>query len=218
MSAPKYPPKVEYYSGIPKLFEEIKKAPVPPKFTLDFMSSILGLKSSSYRAMIPLLKGLNFIDPNNIPTIAYKNYRDDNLSQKVMAEIIKNAYQDLYKINEYAHTLDKKTLITKLTTFYGTSKEDLQVIKVADTFLKLCKLADFENINIPDSKGIIETEQIIDENNTNKFATPENIPSQRNISKLGLSYTINLNLPATSDINVFNAIFKSLKENIINEL
>lgn len=37
--------------------------------------------------------------------------------------------------------------------------------------------------------------------------------------KLGmnLSYTINLNLPATSDIAVFNAIFKSLKENLLNE-
>jgi hypothetical protein len=32
---------------------------------------------------------------------------------------------------------------------------------------------------------------------------------------LNLAYTINLNLPATSDIAVFNAIFKSLKENLL---
>ena len=32
---------------------------------------------------------------------------------------------------------------------------------------------------------------------------------------LNLSYTINLNLPATSDVAVFNAIFKSLKENML---
>jgi hypothetical protein len=32
---------------------------------------------------------------------------------------------------------------------------------------------------------------------------------------LRLGYTINLNLPATSDIAVFNAIFKSLKENLL---
>jgi len=35
------------------------------------------------------------------------------------------------------------------------------------------------------------------------------------LSKLGLSYTINLNLPATSDIAVFNAIFKSLREHLL---
>jgi hypothetical protein len=34
---------------------------------------------------------------------------------------------------------------------------------------------------------------------------------------LSLSYTINLNLPATSDAAVFNAIFKSLKEHLLRE-
>jgi hypothetical protein len=32
---------------------------------------------------------------------------------------------------------------------------------------------------------------------------------------LGLSYTINLHLPPTSDIKVFDAIFKSLRENLL---
>lgn len=32
---------------------------------------------------------------------------------------------------------------------------------------------------------------------------------------MNLGYTINLNLPATSDIAVFNAIFKSLRENLL---
>jgi hypothetical protein len=30
-----------------------------------------------------------------------------------------------------------------------------------------------------------------------------------------LSYTINLNLPETADVEVFNAIFRSLKENLL---
>ncbi len=34
---------------------------------------------------------------------------------------------------------------------------------------------------------------------------------------MNLSYTINLNLPATSDVAVFNAIFKSLKENLLQD-
>jgi hypothetical protein len=34
---------------------------------------------------------------------------------------------------------------------------------------------------------------------------------------LNLAYIINLNLPATSDIAVFNAIFKSLKENLLKD-
>jgi hypothetical protein len=35
------------------------------------------------------------------------------------------------------------------------------------------------------------------------------------VAKLGITYTINLNLPATTDVEVFNAIFKALKENLL---
>lgn len=35
--------------------------------------------------------------------------------------------------------------------------------------------------------------------------------------KISLSYTINLNLPASKDVEVFNAIFKSLKEHILGD-
>jgi len=34
---------------------------------------------------------------------------------------------------------------------------------------------------------------------------------------MNLSYTINLNLPATTDIKVFDAIFKSLREHLLKQ-
>ncbi len=34
-------------------------------------------------------------------------------------------------------------------------------------------------------------------------------------SQINLGYTINLHLPATSDVAVFNAIFKSLREHLL---
>jgi hypothetical protein len=67
-----YPAYVNAYNGIPTLFQKIKTAAVPPKFTVDFLSTVLDMKSSSYRAMIPLLKKLGFIDAANVPTQAYK--------------------------------------------------------------------------------------------------------------------------------------------------
>jgi hypothetical protein len=43
------------------------------------------------------------------------------------------------------------------------------------------------------------------------------VPEQTRQSATGfnLSYTINLNLPETADVEVFNAIFKSLKEHLL---
>lgn len=187
------------------LFDEIKKASVPPKFNQDFLETHLGLKSSSYRAMIPLMKKLGFLDSANVPTQAYKDFRDENQSGTIMAQQIKETYNDLFKAHEYANRLTKDELITKLKTMTGASKDDKVIPCVAGTFLELVKQANF------DTKGV-KAIKITPEEVKLHPTTPRS-----ESSKLGISYTINLNLPASTDIEVFNAIFKALKEHILNE-
>jgi hypothetical protein len=48
-----------------------------------------------------------------------------------------------------------------------------------------------------------------------KVEAPPPPPPVREQAGLNLSYTINLNLPETTDVEVFNAIFRSLKENLL---
>jgi len=205
----KYPPYVSAYGGIPKLFEEIKKASVPTKFNRDFLSTVMGLKSSSFHAFLPFLKRIGFIDQGNVPTQAYKNFRDDTQSGAVMATKIKEAYADLFGANEYAYKLDKTQLTAKLKTLTGASESDKVLPNVVGSFLELCKLADFEGKKLKHQpkKEKVEEESSEDEDKVKQIG----------LKSLGISYTINLNLPATTEIEVFNAIFKSLKENILNE-
>ncbi len=48
--------------------------------------------------------------------------------------------------------------------------------------------------------------------------TPHDRPPQASKSfGLNLGYTININLPATTDQAVFNAIFKSIKQNLLSD-
>jgi len=205
----KYLPYVNAYGGIQKIFDEIKKASVPTKFNRDFLSTVLGLKSSSYQAFLPFLKKLGFIDQGNVPTQAYKSFRDETISGSIMAARLKEAYQDLFIANEYAYKLDKSQLTTKTKTLTGASDSDKVLPNIVGTFLELCKLADFDGKK---SKHPGKKEKIEEE-------TPS-IDEDKKLSglkSLGISYTINLNLPATTEIEVFNAIFKSLKENILNE-
>jgi hypothetical protein len=207
-----YPPYVDAYNKISDVFKAIKTAAVPTKFNQDFLSTILGLKSSSYFAVIPLMKKLNFLDPTNQPTQAYKDYRDDNLSGQVMANQVKFAYQDLFKANEFANKLSKEQLIVKLKTLLGVGDDDITLPKVAGTFIELVKLSDFES----KAKTAKKSDAASDEK-------PHIVPPKSALStltngdemKFGISYTINLNLPATTEIEVFNAIFKSLKENLL---
>lgn len=200
-----YPPYVDAYGQIKELFKKIKEAAVPPKFAQDFLSAVLGLKSSSYRPMIPLLKRMGFIDEANVPTPFYIEYRDDSKSKAIMARQVKKAYSSLFTAHEYAYKLNKEQIISKLITLLGVSKDDKTVPKVASTFLEFCVLSDFER-KIPQKKTEEKKELKVGKDQEEDIETP---------TKLGISYTINLNLPATPDIEVFDAIFKSLKEHLL---
>jgi len=207
---PDYPPYVNGHGGIPKLFAKIKEAAVPPKFTQDFVNTVLDLKSSSYRAMIPLLKRLGFIDGANVPTQAYRDFREHSLSGPVMAERLREAYKGLFGASEYAYKLDKKELQAKLKSLLGVAEDDANIPYVAGTFLELSKLAKWDGAAPKPKKETAEPVRGIE-------AGPERNKEELFNGRLGLSYTINLNLPATTEIEVFNAIFKSLRENLLRE-
>lgn len=197
-----YPPYVTAYGKIGNVFEKIKEAAVPPKVTNDFLYTKLGLKSTSYRAMIPFLKKLGFIGEGNVPTAVYRDYRDEKKSKIVMAQRIRNAYKELFAANEYAFKLKREEIISKLNTVLGTPADDKITPRVAASFLELCKLADFETKKVAEALVTPERAEII-------------VAPQQSAPRLGISYTINLNLPATTDVEVFNAIFKALKENLL---
>ncbi len=204
-----YPPYVNAYGQLKELFKKIQEASVPTKFSQDFMSTVLGLKSSSYRPMIPFLKRLGFLDQANVPTKEYSQFRDTEKSRFVMAEQVRKSYPDIYKAHGYAHKLNKEEVISKLSTVLGTSKDDKVLPIVASTFLELVKLSDFEG-EAPAELGTDEgTGSPILPEEGKRIAQPTGLP------RLGISYTINLNLPATTDSKVFEAIFKALKENLL---
>lgn len=208
----KYPPYVNAYGKIPDVFESIKKASVPPRFTQDFLSSVLGLKSSSFRAMIPLLKKLDFIDAASTPTDNYKNYREDSQSKYVLGLQVKEAYSDLYKAAEYAHKLSAEELTSKLITLLGVKKDDKNLRFVVGTFQELVKLSNFDVKKVTPIKKEDDPKTIKD-----KAVDPSENHVLTKEKKFGISYTINLNLPATTEIEVYNSIFKALKDNLLDE-
>lgn len=207
-----YPPYVNAYNGIPKLFDKITAAAVPPKFTVDFLNTVLDLKSSSFRAMIPLLKRLGFLDAANAPTQAYKDFRESSSSGVVMAERLRDAYGLLFKANEYAWKLTKQELMSKLRSLTGAAEDDANIQYIASTFLELAKLARWEGT--PPRPKSTETGS---QGATGGGGAERGSGGEELEGGLRLGYTINLNLPATTEIEVFNAIFKSLRENLLRK-
>jgi hypothetical protein len=200
-----YPPFMNSYGLIPKILSKIKEAKTPPRFTVDFFGTSLGYTSGSARPFIAFAKRLGFLSSDGVPTEIYAKFRDPNHSKTAMAKAMRHGYAQLYERNEYAHQLDKKGLEGLIIQATGLDKGSGTVKSIARSFLALAALADFQS---PEEISPEPTKQV-------QKAVEVNLGEEPQGLKMNPSYTINLNLPKTDDIAVFNAIFKALRENLL---
>lgn len=201
--------------NITKCLEKISNAATPEKVTGDFINTKLGIKGGSGRALVPFLKKIGFVNPDGTPSDLYKRYRNPSESGAAVAAAIKTGYQPLFEVNEYCHELGEGELKGLVVQVTGQDKNAGVVQKIISTFKNLKEFSDFDaGFSNPSSE---DEAQIRNDNDLGKGTPSVHTVHHQERQKYGmnLSYTINLNLPATSDIAVFNAIFKSLRENLL---
>lgn len=197
--------------SIATALERIRAASTPEKVTLDFIKTKLQFKAGTGNALLPFLKKIGFVNSDGAPSSLYKSFRNPSDSGRAAAEALKIGYKSLFEINEYAHELSDIELRGAIIQITGYEKTSLLLKLTVNTFKNLKKFADFEAKT--DIAKQIETEH---PPLAPKGETEKHIQSHKRLG-MNLMYTINLNLPATSDSSVFNAIFKSLKENLIKD-
>jgi hypothetical protein len=190
-----------------KVLGKIKAAATPDRFTQDFLATTLGMKGGTPRPVIPFLKRIGFLATDGSPTELYKRFRNPSESGAAVADAMRHGYRALFEMNENAHTLsdnDLKGLIVQAT---GLEKGSRAVQAIVGSFKVLKQLASFGAKPKPTQPAKADL----------PVSVPPLAPPPTPEQPLGfnLSYTINLNLPATSDIAVFNAIFKALRENLL---
>ena len=196
--------------SITKILEKIKEAATPDVFSQDFLKTKLGFKGGNYLSFIPWAKKAGLLQNDGVPTQLYKSFRNPASSGAALAKAIKSAYSELYTRNEYCHELDKKDFKGLVMEATGDSHDSTKVDKIVNTFFNAKTLANFETngeTHVPEAIKAVVAPQKEDDIQIKQ-------PSKK--VNLGLSYTINLVLPKTDDPAIFNAIFKSLKENLLD--
>lgn len=198
-------PYVNGYNQIENLLLKMKEVPIPEVFSHDFIKNKLMLRSSTYHAMVPLLKKLEFLDASSKPTTVYKEWKDSSRSQIVMAQSLKKAYSRLYEYSEFLQNLSDNEIKEKIAVALNIKAGDEKVKNIFGTFNILRNHANFDDAiampTVPKGQELVFTKE------------PENI--SKNDTKLGISYTINLHLPPSDDKAVFDAIFTSLKKHLL---
>src|SRR5262249_11264457 len=123
------------------------------------------------------------------------------------ASAIKTGYRPLLEAHEYFYDLKDNELLDLIVQVTGAAKDSSVAKLTLATLKNLRALANFE---LTPAEATVTTLPPLE---AVKPALEGN--SGQRVG-LNLSYTINLNLPATSDQAVFNAIFRSLREHLIS--
>jgi hypothetical protein len=203
-------PYVAQPGSIISVLNKVKQAKTPDRFTQDFLQTTLGCKGGNYAQFIPLAKKLGILNTDGSPTILYKRFRNNATSGASMAQAIKNGYHEIFSRNEAADKLDRVQLKGLVLEITGLEEGNTVVQLTCQTFDSLKKLADFKA-----QPGEGQTE---DKEEAGKDGAGDaNDEKEGKDVGLNLTYTINLVLPKTDDPAVFNAIFRSLRENLLRQ-
>ncbi|MGN7932002.1 DUF5343 domain-containing protein [Sphingopyxis sp. 22461] len=209
-------PYVTATGNVTKALNNIAAAATPDAVTQNFVKTILKVSGGSGNQMTSFLKKVGFVNPDGTPSEIYRKFRNSATRGAAAAESLKFGYAPLYKRNEFLHELSDKDIKGLILEETGAAADSSSPNLILSSIKGIKQFADFnktEQLDISaDSLSGTPLEQIPEIPGRDK-PQPE-----RSAGKIGLSvgYNINLNLPATSDIAVFNAIFKSLKENLLS--
>ncbi len=193
------------------ILNAIQSAQAPEKFTQKFLET-LEFKSNPDRLIIGVLKSISFLDDGGKPTQRYFEYLDQTQSQRILAEGIREAYADLFKVNINANTMSKSDIVNKLKTLSEGKIGDSVVGKMATTFLSLVKYADFETQ--PQAPKNHEDSPVNSDKTNKKINAQAKVKEQGSSTFGGLVYNIQIVLPESRDPAVYDAIFKSLREHL----
>lgn len=194
--------------NLPAIMRKIVDGTAPKKFTIAHLKSI-GFKSSNDQGVLPLLKDLRFLSDDGTPLERYHSYRDASRSRAVMAEALRDAYGDLFHINEKPGPADRAAIQGKIKSENNVSDRVAQMSTA--TFYAFLGLADLDAAEDPPPRRDSEE---------GEGERPDPQSGQRSPNPpahIALRYNLEIHLPASKDIAVYNAIFRSLKEHLLDE-
>lgn len=162
-----------------------------------------------------VLKSLGFLTENGVPTSYYDRLRDPSDWKRVLAERLRDTYSDLFAIDPNMHSATEAEVKGAISRITGKDEETVK--RYYSTFKALSRLADFNQdirVEIPSHKpaDAMATAASTNIPPVQEPSAPHSPPPAHRKSEY--HYNIQIHLPVTTDITVYNAIFKSLRENL----
>lgn len=196
------------------IMNSILSARAPERFTNKFLED-LGFKSSNDRLITGVLKGLGFLSETGEPTQRYYAFLDQTQSKRILSVGIQEAYEDLFNLRRDAQNMSQDEVKNKLKTLTQGQKGDRVVDLMARTFKTLCDYADWSEPEI-----VVKNKEAENVSQDEAEVVPTSsgtatLPIETKMNALGLCYNIQIHLPETTNMAVYDAIFQSIKKHLM---
>lgn len=196
--------------SVKSVLDRVVEAQRPDKFNADFLENVLNMKGGTSRSAIGLLKKMGFLHPDGTPSEIYAKFKTTGGKSFAAYQGLKNAYPEIFRKSIYAYNADDNKLTDLIVEITGLQRSDPIARYIKGTFNAIRSFITSD----PLTEGGNESPN----NEELPAAMPARPDATLNHSDGGgirLAYNINIVLPETSDLNVLNAIFRSLKENLL---
>lgn len=196
------------------ILKRVRSAAKPERLTVALLSD-WGFTASNDRAILRILKDLGFLTEDGSPTPFYDRLRDQTDWKFVLAERMRDLYSQIFAVDAEIQAAPEQEIKGAISRVTG--RDDETVKRIFATFKTLAGLADFSPRSgkgapppPPPPKEEEETGEKLSrpkEHGGGEDRLPHRVKSE-------FHYNIQIHLPATTDITVYNAIFRSLREHI----
>lgn len=197
-----------------RALDGIIQAERPDKFSGAFVESVLGITGGSSRSVAPMLKKMGFIGSDGSPSDLYSKFRSDSSRSVAAFDGLRTSFHELFRRNEYIYKDSEQKIIDLIAEITGLQKRDAIVRYIYNTFDTIRGYIDEKELGKRGASASTEAQpsalQATEEQGSSN-ATPRPAVDR----PIGLAYNINITLPETDRIEVFNAIFKSLRDNLL---
>ncbi len=184
--------------------QNLIEAERPDIFNKAFIETYLSVSGGSAAPIPNIMKRVEFIGGDGKPTEWYGKFQTEGGRPEAALHGIKKAFQEIFRKNTFAHSLPEDKIKEIIVEITGLVKTDSIVSQIYGTFDAFRSFIPTGYVS-SDGKGKDNKEEVEEKGDDLEKRTRD----------LGLSYHINIVLPETKDIAVFNAIFQSLKNNLL---
>jgi len=195
------------------VLDKIVSASQPDKFTQDYLATVIGLSGGSARAVLPILKRVGFLQSDGTPTALYAKFRTESGRPEAAYGALRTGFAEIFRRNEHAYAATDSKLTDLIVEITGLTRDDPTLRAIRGTYRVFTGYlpSGFVATDVGREKPADDQEDVPELASVGGTERRERVGS----APYGLSYQINIVLPESKDVEVYNLIFKSLRDNLL---